>query len=122
MLEHCSHIRIDAKRQGLNALDEARKRLDTSDGASENTNRIGNHDNRKRAEISAEVPTVVRFQDDTSQSPIAPVPDRCWRGFLEEAAATEGGYVAPRKKNVLDAFVTKPMIRGAAGSARRDPR
>lgn len=37
-----------------------------------------------------------------------------WRGFLEEAAATEGGYMAPRKKNVLDAFVTKPMIRGAA--------
>jgi hypothetical protein len=37
-----------------------------------------------------------------------------WRGFLEEAAATEGGYIAPRKKNVLDAFVTKPMIRSAA--------
>src|SRR5580765_2015355 len=36
-----------------------------------------------------------------------------WRGFLEEAVAIEGGYVAPRKKNVLDAFVTKPMIRGA---------
>jgi hypothetical protein len=37
-----------------------------------------------------------------------------WRGFLEEAAATEGGYMAPRKKNVLDAFITNPMIRGAA--------
>jgi hypothetical protein len=37
-----------------------------------------------------------------------------WRGVLEEAAATEGGYMAPRKKNVLDAFITKPMIRGAA--------
>ena len=37
-----------------------------------------------------------------------------WRGFLEEAAPTEAGYMAPRKKNVLDAFVTKGMIRGAA--------
>jgi hypothetical protein len=37
-----------------------------------------------------------------------------WRGFLEEAAPTEAGYMAPRKKNVLDAFVTKAMIRGAA--------
>jgi integrase len=26
MLEHCSHIRIDAKRQALDALDEQRKR------------------------------------------------------------------------------------------------
>jgi hypothetical protein len=37
-----------------------------------------------------------------------------WRAFLEEAAPTEAGYIAPRKKNVLDAFVTKAMIRGAA--------
>ncbi len=37
-----------------------------------------------------------------------------WRGFLEEAAPTETGYMMPRKKNVLDAFVTKAMIRGAA--------
>ena len=37
-----------------------------------------------------------------------------WRGFLEEAAQTEAGYMMPRKKNVLDAFVTKAMIRGAA--------
>ena len=37
-----------------------------------------------------------------------------WRGVLEEAAPTEGGYIAPRKKNVLDAFVTKAMIRSAA--------
>jgi hypothetical protein len=39
-----------------------------------------------------------------------------WRGLLEEAAMTEAGYMAPRKKNVLDAFVTKAMIR-AAGEA-----
>lgn len=37
-----------------------------------------------------------------------------WRGVLEEAAPTETGYMMPRKKNVLDAFVTKAMIRGAA--------
>jgi len=36
-----------------------------------------------------------------------------WRGLVEDAAATEGGYMAPRKKNVLDAFITKLMIRGA---------
>lgn len=32
----------------------------------------------------------------------------------KEAAPTETGYMMPRKKNVLDAFVTKAMIRGAA--------
>jgi hypothetical protein len=37
-----------------------------------------------------------------------------WRGFLEDASPTEAGYMMPRKKNVLDAFVTKAMIRGAA--------
>jgi hypothetical protein len=37
-----------------------------------------------------------------------------WRGFLEEATPTEAGYMSPRKKNVLDAFVTKAMIRSAA--------
>ncbi len=37
-----------------------------------------------------------------------------WRGFLEEAAPTDTGYMVPRKKNVLDAFVTKAMIHGAA--------
>jgi hypothetical protein len=36
-----------------------------------------------------------------------------WRGFLEEAAQTEAGYLMPRKKNVLDAFVTRAMVRGA---------
>jgi hypothetical protein len=37
-----------------------------------------------------------------------------WRGYLEEATPTDSGYMAPRKKNVLDAFVTKAMICGAA--------
>jgi hypothetical protein len=37
-----------------------------------------------------------------------------WRGFLEEATPTEAGYMMPRKKNVLDAFVTKAAMRAAA--------
>ena len=37
-----------------------------------------------------------------------------WRGFLEEATPTEAGYLVPRKKNVLDAFVTKAAMRAAA--------
>ena len=37
-----------------------------------------------------------------------------WRSILEEAATTEAGYVMPRKKNVLDAFVTNAMVRHAA--------
>jgi hypothetical protein len=37
-----------------------------------------------------------------------------WRGVVDEATSTEAGYVAPRKKNVLDAFVTKGMTRRAA--------
>jgi hypothetical protein len=36
-----------------------------------------------------------------------------WRAFLEQAVPTDAGYMIPRKKNVLDAFVTKAMIRGA---------
>lgn len=37
-----------------------------------------------------------------------------WRGVLEDAKPTDGGYLMPRKKNVLDAFITKTMIPGAA--------
>ncbi len=37
-----------------------------------------------------------------------------WRAVLEEITPTETCYMVPRKKNVLDAFVTKSMIRGAA--------
>jgi hypothetical protein len=37
-----------------------------------------------------------------------------WRGFLAEASPNENGYLVPRKRNVLDAFVTKAMVRGAA--------
>ena len=37
-----------------------------------------------------------------------------WRSYLDEASPTESDYLAPRKKNLLDAFVTKAMIRAAA--------
>ncbi len=36
-----------------------------------------------------------------------------WRGFLEDAVPAANGYMVPRKKTVLDAFVTKAMIRNA---------
>jgi len=32
MLEHCSHIRIDAKRQALDGLDTLRRASDTANG------------------------------------------------------------------------------------------
>jgi len=57
MLEHYSHIRIDAKRQALDALDAARR------GEAGNGN--GNQDDGNDAEIEA----VVEVPDDlTSQS------------------------------------------------------
>ncbi len=37
-----------------------------------------------------------------------------WRAHMEEASPTENGYMRPRKRNVLDAFVTKGMVRHAA--------
>ena len=37
-----------------------------------------------------------------------------WRSHLEDASPTESGYLLPRKKNVLDAFVTTTMVRAAA--------
>ena len=65
-----------------------------------------------------ELPTPVPKSDGkakvTRQRPAHHPLVTAWRGFLEEATPTEAGYMAPRKKNVLDAFVTKAMIRGAA--------
>jgi hypothetical protein len=39
---------------------------------------------------------------------------KAWRTFLEGASPIDNGYMVPRKRNVLDAFVTKGMIRSAA--------
>jgi hypothetical protein len=49
----------------------------------------------------------------------APRPTRhplvtAWREFLEEASPNKLNYMVPRKKNVLDAFVTKPIIPSTA--------
>jgi len=58
MLEHYSHIRIDAKRQALDALDVARR--------STAHNRDGNGDGGAN---QTEIPAVVEVSDDlTSQS------------------------------------------------------
>lgn len=37
-----------------------------------------------------------------------------WRSHLEGGKATEAGYLVPRKRNVLDAFVTKAAVGSAA--------
>jgi integrase len=66
MLEHYSHIRIDAKRQALDALVEARRR-DDGDGAGEDASREGKDERRNPASDLAEIPTVVTFRDATSQ-------------------------------------------------------
>ena len=62
MLEHYSHIRIDAKRQALDALDAARR------SAAGNGNGDGAHE--------AEIEMVVEVPDDlTSQSAVERVSD-----------------------------------------------
>ncbi len=56
MLEHYSHIRIDAKRQALEALDDARRRAAAN----------GNGSEKPKSEV--EIPTIVEVRDSlTSQ-------------------------------------------------------
>ena len=56
MLEHYSHIRIDAKRQALDGLDNLRRASDTANGNGKPAN-------------DAEIETIVEVADDlTSQS------------------------------------------------------
>jgi hypothetical protein len=59
MLEHYSHIRIDAKRQALDALDAARRAVPA--------NGNGNQNDGKETEIEAvvEVPTALRHSHVT---------------------------------------------------------
>ncbi|MEO8451895.1 MAG: tyrosine-type recombinase/integrase [Gemmatimonadota bacterium] len=66
MLEHYSHIRIDAKRQALDALDAARRRAD-SDGTIEDAKREGNDEEQNPAPDRREMPIAVTFRDGTSQ-------------------------------------------------------
>ena len=57
MLEHYSHIRIDAKRQALDALDAARR------------DATGNGNGGEKAKNDEEIPAIVEVSDDlTSQS------------------------------------------------------
>ena len=57
MLEHYSHIRIDAKRQALDALDAARRSF------------VDNGDGKGNAENKTEIPAIVEVSDElTSQS------------------------------------------------------
>ena len=62
MLEHYSHIRIDAKRQALDGLDNLRRASDTANGNGKPAN-------------DAEVETIVEVADDlTSQSAVSGSP------------------------------------------------
>jgi hypothetical protein len=63
MLEHYSHIRIDAKRQALDALDAARR------AAVKNGDGDDKGNGNERPANDAEIPTIVEVADDlTSQS------------------------------------------------------
>ena len=65
MLEHYSHIRIDAKRQALDALDNLRRGSDPVNGNGKPEN----------PENDAEIATIVEVADDlTSQSAVERVP------------------------------------------------
>jgi hypothetical protein len=67
MLEHYSHIRIDAKRQALDALDESRRDVHNDDGSGDATATTG--DGRQRPDGSADVPLLVALSESlTSQS------------------------------------------------------
>jgi hypothetical protein len=61
-----------------------------------------------------ELPTTSNGSLALSKRPVHHPLVTAWRGFLERAVLTEAGYLVPRKRNVLDAFVTEAMIRGAA--------
>lgn len=50
----------------------------------------------------------------TSRSPHLLV--AAWRAHIDEAVPGENGYLRPRKRNVLDAFVTKGTVQSAAGA------
>ena len=65
MLEHYSHIRIDAKRQALEALDEVRRRDHTKAGDNGGDNAEVNAANRPNGR--AAMPVILVFRDVTSQ-------------------------------------------------------
>jgi hypothetical protein len=67
MLEHYSHIRIDAKRQALDALDTARRRADSNDRAGRGAARNGHGDRPSAVTDIAQLPVILTFRDGTSQ-------------------------------------------------------
>ena len=69
MLEHYSHIRIDAKRQALDALDESRRDADNSDGTSGDGDADSNGDGPEAPKNGVEIPLLVALSESlTSQS------------------------------------------------------
>jgi hypothetical protein len=69
MLEHYSHIRIDAKRQALDALDKSRRDAHNSGGASGDAAGDRNGDSTETPKNGVEVPLLVALSESlTSQS------------------------------------------------------
>lgn len=69
MLEHCSHIRIDAKRQALDALDESRRDAHNSGGTSRDADADRNGDSPETPKNGVEIPLLVALSESlTSQS------------------------------------------------------
>ena len=67
MLEHDSHIRIDAKRQALDALDEARRCEATNGNATGGASSDVNDDGHQEPTKHANLPIFVTFRAGTSQ-------------------------------------------------------
>ena len=68
MLEHYSHIRIDAKRQALDALDESRRDVHNV-GGSGDADRATNGNDTEPPESSTDIPLLVALSESlTSQS------------------------------------------------------
>jgi len=69
MLEHYSHIRIDAKRQALDALDDSRRGAHTNGGSHEGEDGDTDGDSPKSPDTGAEIPLLVALAEGlTSQS------------------------------------------------------
>ena len=69
MLEHYSHIRIDAKRQALDALDESRRDAHNSDRTNGDADGDRNGDSPETPKNGADIPLFVALSESlTSQS------------------------------------------------------
>ena len=69
MLEHYSHIRIDAKRQALDALDESRRDAHNGPGTSGDADADRNGDSPEAPKNGVDIPLLVALSESlTSQS------------------------------------------------------